>query len=47
MTRISPPNHIQQIDDRVFAAADELGGEFKFNLDMNDGNPLGTGEFTT
>ncbi|KAF7777703.1 CAZyme family AA3 [Agaricus bisporus var. burnettii] len=43
MTRISLPNQLQQpFDANVFAAADELGGNFKFNLDMNDGKPLGT-----
>jgi choline dehydrogenase len=46
MTRISLPNQLQRIfDKRCFEAADELGGNFKFNLDMNSGNPLGTGEY--
>lgn len=29
----------------MIAAANELGGDFKFNIDMNTGIPLGTGEF--
>ncbi|KAF5349565.1 hypothetical protein D9756_008826 [Leucocoprinus leucothites] len=45
MTLTSLPGHLQAIDNRVIAAADELGGDFKFNLDMNSGNPLGTGWF--
>lgn len=45
MTRISLPNQLQKpFDENVFAAADELGGIFEFNLDMNSGKPLGTGE---
>lgn len=32
------------IDDRVIDATRELGGDFKFNEDMNSGNPLGIGE---
>ncbi|KXN83424.1 Alcohol dehydrogenase [acceptor] [Leucoagaricus sp. SymC.cos] len=41
-TSVSLFGHPQAVDDRVIAAANELGGEFKFNLDMNSGHPLGT-----
>ncbi|KAJ3556100.1 hypothetical protein NP233_g12056 [Leucocoprinus birnbaumii] len=33
---------VQQIDSRVIAAADELGGGFTYNIDMNSGDSLGT-----
>lgn len=39
---VSLPEFIQSIDSRVIAAANELGGAFNYNLDMNSGNPLGT-----
>lgn len=44
-TFVSLPGYPQSIDSRVIAAADELGGEFEFNLDMNSGYPLGTGAY--
>lgn len=31
------------IDSRVITAAQQLRGDFAFNLDMNSGNPLGVG----
>lgn len=34
----------QPFDSRVLAASAELGGDFKFNLDINSGFPLGLGE---
>lgn len=34
----------QAIDGRVIQAAHEQGGEFEFNLDMNNGTALGVGE---
>ncbi|EKM83240.1 hypothetical protein AGABI1DRAFT_118556 [Agaricus bisporus var. burnettii JB137-S8] len=44
ITHVSLPNQLQKpFDENVFAAADELGGNFEFNLDMNSGKPLGTG----
>jgi hypothetical protein len=30
--------------EKVLTAADELGGVFDFNLDLNKGKLLGTGE---
>jgi choline dehydrogenase len=44
MTRTSLPNQIQLFQENIFAAADELGGVFDFNLDLNRGRMLGTGE---
>ncbi|KAJ3565821.1 hypothetical protein NP233_g7394 [Leucocoprinus birnbaumii] len=41
-TLTSLPGHLQSIDSKTIAAANELGGDFKFNLDMNSGSPLGT-----
>jgi hypothetical protein len=44
--RVSLPNDFQKIFDvKFFEAADELGGDFKFNADMNSGNPLGSSEY--
>ncbi|KJA26264.1 GMC oxidoreductase [Hypholoma sublateritium FD-334 SS-4] len=31
------------LDSRIIKAANQLGGDFAFNLDMNSGNPLGVG----
>ncbi|KAF8183981.1 pyranose dehydrogenase [Pholiota molesta] len=31
------------LDSRIVTAADQLGGDFAFNLDMNSGSPLGVG----
>ncbi|EKM76823.1 hypothetical protein AGABI1DRAFT_77908 [Agaricus bisporus var. burnettii JB137-S8] len=43
MTRVSLVNEVQNpFESNVFAAADELGGNFQFNLDMNNGTLLGT-----
>jgi hypothetical protein len=43
-TRVSLPNELQNLFDVKFInAANELGGNFKFNLDMNSGKPLGAG----
>ncbi|XP_006461554.1 hypothetical protein AGABI2DRAFT_205343 [Agaricus bisporus var. bisporus H97] len=43
MTRISLPNRLElPFDTNVRAAADELGGNFEYKLDLNGGNPLGT-----
>jgi hypothetical protein len=45
MVPISLPNQIRKpFDERFFNAADELGGNFKFNIDMNSGKPLGSGK---
>lgn len=32
------------LDSRIITAANQLGGDFAFNLDMNYGNPLGVGQ---
>ncbi|KAG2009740.1 aryl-alcohol oxidase, variant 3 [Coprinopsis cinerea AmutBmut pab1-1] len=32
----------QMVDFKIFEAAEELGGDFAFDLDLNDGRPLGT-----
>jgi choline dehydrogenase len=41
--RVSLPNDFQKIFDvKFFQAADELGGIFNYNVDMNSGNPLGS-----
>ncbi|EKM83239.1 hypothetical protein AGABI1DRAFT_111689 [Agaricus bisporus var. burnettii JB137-S8] len=46
MTRISLPNQLQRdFDARFIKAADELGGKFSYNLDMNSGKPLGSAWF--
>lgn len=46
MTRISLPNQLQRdFDARFIKAADELGGKFSYNLDMNSGKPLGSGKY--
>jgi hypothetical protein len=43
MVHTSLPNELQQpFDKQVMAAIDELGDIFKYNTDMNSGNPLGT-----
>lgn len=41
-TFASLPSALQSVDSRVIAAANELGGDFQFNIDMNSGTPLGT-----
>ncbi|KAG6879365.1 hypothetical protein C0992_003283 [Termitomyces sp. T32_za158] len=41
---VSLPNDLVPIDPLVINATQELGGEFSFNLDYNDGEPLGLGE---
>ncbi|TEB27972.1 pyranose dehydrogenase [Coprinellus micaceus] len=33
----------EALDEKIMAAADELGGEFAYNIDTNSGDPLGTG----
>ncbi|KAH6904174.1 aryl-alcohol oxidase [Coprinopsis sp. MPI-PUGE-AT-0042] len=33
----------EAVDTKVMEASRELGGEFKFDLDMNDGKPMGLG----
>jgi choline dehydrogenase len=44
MTRVSLPNEVQPLfDERFFNAADELGGNFSFNLDTNAGKNVGAG----
>ncbi|KAG5351591.1 hypothetical protein C0989_005670 [Termitomyces sp. Mn162] len=35
------------IDQNVLTAAEQLGGDFQFNLDVNTGNPLGIGWLQT
>jgi len=40
---VSLPGYPQAIDEKVIQASKELGGDFKFNLDMNDGDELGLG----
>lgn len=35
------------IDAQVIKASTQLGGDFKFNLDMNSGNELGLGKCST
>ncbi|KAG6895956.1 hypothetical protein C0992_011314 [Termitomyces sp. T32_za158] len=35
------------INENVLTAANQLGGDFKFNLDVNSGNPLGIGWLQT
>jgi hypothetical protein len=43
MTLSCLANQIRKpFDERFFNAADELGGNFKFNIDMNSGKPLGS-----
>ena len=32
-----------QIDNLVIQASEQLGGDFKYNIDMNSGIPLGLG----
>jgi len=32
-------------DQRIITAANQLKGEFVFNLDLNSGTPLGTGKW--
>jgi choline dehydrogenase len=45
MTLITPANLLlKPFDEKIFAAADELRGNFEFNLDMNSGTSLGTGK---
>lgn len=44
VTSVSLAGYPTAIDNMVIQAADELGGEYAFNLDMNSGNPLGIGE---
>ncbi|KAF9447243.1 GMC oxidoreductase [Macrolepiota fuliginosa MF-IS2] len=41
-TSVSLPGHLQGVDSRVIAAANELSGDYEFNIDMNSGRPLGT-----
>lgn len=41
---VSLPGFPTPIDNKVIEATQQLGGEFKFNLDMNSGNELGVGE---
>ncbi|KAJ2920935.1 hypothetical protein H1R20_g16160, partial [Candolleomyces eurysporus] len=44
MTMVSLPSYNQTATDgRTIEATKQLGQEFKFNLDMNSGNPLGVG----
>jgi hypothetical protein len=43
MTFVSLPGFPQEIDDMVISTAEQLSGEFPFNLDMNSGRPLGLG----
>ncbi|THU91700.1 alcohol oxidase [Dendrothele bispora CBS 962.96] len=40
---VSLPGYPQAIDKNVIRASRELGGDFAFNLDMNNGNELGLG----
>jgi choline dehydrogenase-like flavoprotein len=44
VTSVSLAGFPSGIDDIVFQAADELEGDYAFNLDMNSGNPLGIGK---
>ena len=44
ITSVSLPGSPTSIDGRVINATHELGGDFKFNLDINTGNPLGVGQ---
>jgi len=42
MTTVSLPNYPQvTLDNRTIKASKQLGGDFKFNLDDNDGSVLG------
>lgn len=42
MTMVSLPNYPQiTLDNRTIEASKQLGGDFKFNLDDNDGSELG------
>ncbi|KAG6820209.1 hypothetical protein H0H93_003863 [Arthromyces matolae] len=41
---VSVQNSPTPIDPKVVNASHQLGGDFKFVLDYNDGNPLGLGE---
>jgi choline dehydrogenase len=46
MVHTTLPNELQQpFDQNVLAAIDELGGNFKYNPDMNSGKPLGVGVY--
>ena len=45
MVSVSLAGYPQGIDNLVFAAGQELGGIFEYNLDQNDGNNLGLCEF--
>jgi hypothetical protein len=43
-THTTLPNELQEIFDVKFInAANELGGNFQYNLDTNSGKPLGAG----
>lgn len=43
MVSVSLPGYETGIDKRVINASQQLGGEFKFNPDMNSGSELGIG----
>ena len=43
MTFVSLTNFPDDSDAKVRQAADEIGGDFRWNLDYNSGDPLGVG----
>jgi choline dehydrogenase len=43
LTYVTAPNSPQAIDPKVIQASRELGGEFKYNIDINSGDELGIG----
>jgi choline dehydrogenase-like flavoprotein len=45
VTSVSLAGYPSGIDDIVFQAANELNGDYAFNLDVNSGNPLGIGKW--
>lgn len=45
MTSVALPGYpMNTTDGRAMQATNELGPDFKFNLDMNSGKPLGVSE---
>jgi len=45
LTWVSVTGAPQSIDSKIIEASRQLGGEFAYNRDMNDGNLLGLGRY--
>lgn len=41
---VSLPGFKTSVDDNIFTALHQLGGDFSYKLDYNAGNPLGVGK---